>query len=155
MKTCICVRANILRDGARDYCSVRGYVYAPPQSIGILCECEYACLCIRERFVLVHVFVSHFVVRLCVCACVVRSFVNVYVLIFCMFRTACACVCLVSVWPLCSTATLISMKSGGSSNIQIILSLYPSLFPSLSVSPPVSHFLPVPSPSLTIHGLRH
>ena len=91
MKTCICVRANILRDGARDYCSVRGYVYAPPQSIGILCECEYACLCIRERFVLVHVFVSHFVVRLCVCACVVRSFVNVYVLIFCMFRLRLSC----------------------------------------------------------------
>ena len=34
------------------------------------------------------------------------------------------------------------------------LSLYPSLFPSLSVFPPISLFLPVPFPSLTIHGLQ-
>ena len=78
MKTCICVRANILRDGARDYCSVRGYVYAPPQSFGILCECE--CVLVHTR-----------AIRACACVCVAFCGSFVRMCVRCAIFRQCLC----------------------------------------------------------------
>ena len=62
------------------------------------------------------------------------------------------CLCRI-LWPSCATATLISMKSGGCSNLQIILSrsIPPSSRPTPSPRPSPS-FSPSPLPRLLSTG---